>query len=159
MPFDQDFQRGVGVFGPPPSPLRSGVDPTTRTGVAAIAYASLGNVFSLQLQQADPVSRLLALAVAHAGTMAPCAWDPHQTLTWLLPVPGTWLVGEAVVLSALAVVSTIAGHGPHAPATVVGPPALTDECQVAADRRDLPQFGDNPRLAVALTAERGEVAL
>src|SRR5271163_358317 len=141
MPFDQFFQRGVGV-GPPPSSLGSNVAPTTRTGVA-IAYASLGNVFSLQLQQACPASQLLALAVAHAGTIVPYIWDPQQTLTRLLRVPGPWLISEAVVMSALAVVPTIAGHGPHAPATVVGPPELPAERHVAADRRGPLQLGDN----------------
>ena len=74
MPFDQFFQRGVGV-GPPPSSLGSNVAPTTRTGVA-IAYASLGNVFSLQLQQACPASQLLALAVAQVGSLFSAdAWN------------------------------------------------------------------------------------
>ena len=52
----------------------------------------------------------------------------------------------------------VAGRGPRAPATVDAPPEPPTERHAAAELRGPGQFGETPRLAVALGTARAEVA-
>ena len=52
----------------------------------------------------------------------------------------------------------VAGRGPRAPATVDPPPEPPTERHRGAELRGSRQFGENPRLAVALATARAEVA-
>jgi hypothetical protein len=119
MPFDNSFERGVGV--PGVKSLGSDVIPSTLTGAPAAAYALLDNAITFQLQEAGPQPLKLAIAVAYSGTGTPGAatvgiylWDPQQTKTWLVVGSESLNIGEVitadlpVVMSALAAGWTIA---------------------------------------------------